>query len=384
MDRWYWSQSCTESGECVHQKIGGVRLYDGDQKTSFKDGILYLTDRRIIWEQPDKTVFLALNLSLVILVEEEKGGFRSDPKIILHLATPTKSQSSGPIGRSNFTFIKLSFSNGGKDLFEKNLEKALQAKAWEKSLFTQPQGQSLSTMPLRAGILGIERDIHSKQRETSSNISKAFEDLKNLMSLAKDMVTLSRNIANKIKEQTGEISSDETVQLRSYLLSLGVDDPVTKEAVGSTTEYHKKLAQEICNVLKSSVEEVGGVMLLSEVYCRINRARGLQLLSPEDVYNACSLMSNMHLPLRLFTFKSGVQVLQLSSLDEEEVSNNLKEFLEGCKEGGISPIEFSRSSGVPLLLAQERLYHAERCGVTVRDESSEGLRFYPNLFFTRT
>lgn len=32
-------------------------------------------------------------------------------------------------------------------------------------------------------------------------------------------------------------------------------------------------------------------MTLPEVYCRVNRARGVELLSPEDLLNACQALS---------------------------------------------------------------------------------------------
>lgn len=38
-------------------------------------------------------------------------------------------------------------------------------------------------------------------------------------------------------------------------------------------------------------------MTLSDVYCRINRARGLELLSPEDILNACQMLEQMNLPI---------------------------------------------------------------------------------------
>lgn len=53
-------------------------------------------------------------------------------------------------------------------------------------------------------------------------------------------------------------------------------------------------------------------MSMADVYCRVNRARGLELLSPEDLMAACRLMSSLNLGLCLRTFDSGATVLQLS------------------------------------------------------------------------
>jgi ESCRT-II complex subunit VPS36 len=54
-------------------------------------------------------------------------------------------------------------------------------------------------MKLRTGIVGIERGIQEKQKATDESISKAFQDLSKLMNMAKDMVSLSKNISQKIR-----------------------------------------------------------------------------------------------------------------------------------------------------------------------------------------
>lgn len=386
MDRWCWCDSSLTSGEVVLTTANGIRLYDGDKKTGYDDGHLTLTNHRLLWRHESQSSSLGLYLSLVVLVEEEAGGFTSSPKLLFHLTQQSPSQPTGPVSSSQNSHIKLSFRQGGCSRFHHALQKALGNRDWEKVSKTsvpvshgkQPGGKTIHT-----GILGIERAIQAKQEETSQNISRAFEDLKNLMGLAKDMVSLSKSISNKIKEHSGEVSADDTTQFRSYLLSLGIDDPVTRETYGNATEYHHHLAREIVQALDEPVKEAGGVMLLSEVYCRINRARGLQLLSPEDVMHACHVMKKLGLSLNLYTFDSGVQVVQTAGLDQEKVLQTTIDVL-GCHESdGVSAGDLARECGMPLLLAQERLLQAERCAEAVRDDSSEGLRFFPNLFFSR-
>jgi len=56
-----------------------------------------------------------------------------------------------------------------------------------------------SNVKLRTGIVGIERGIQEKQKATDESISKAFQDLSKLMDMAKDMVSLSKNISQKIR-----------------------------------------------------------------------------------------------------------------------------------------------------------------------------------------
>ena len=60
-------------------------------------------------------------------------------------------------------------------------------------------------------------------------------------------------------------------------------------------------------------------MAVTDVYCRVNRARGMELLSPEDLLNASRLLAPMGLPIVLRKFDSGVMVLQARSHDDNAV-----------------------------------------------------------------
>lgn len=45
------------------------------------------------------------------------------------------------------------------------------------------------------------------------------------------------------------ISDDETVKFKSYLMSLGIEDPVTKVSFTSNDTFHEQLAKEIAKFL---------------------------------------------------------------------------------------------------------------------------------------
>ena len=68
-------------------------------------------------------------------------------------------------------------------------------------------------------------------------------------------------------------------------------------------------------------------MALTDVYCRVNRARGLELLSPEDLLHACRLLESMKLPMVLRTFDSGVMVLQSLSQSDIKISEGVVELV---------------------------------------------------------
>ena len=68
-------------------------------------------------------------------------------------------------------------------------------------------------------------------------------------------------------------------------------------------------------------------MTLTDVYCRVNRARGLELLSPEDLLNACRQLSPLNLPIELRVFDSGVMVLQTQAHNDYEVAEYIAELV---------------------------------------------------------
>ena len=259
------------------------------------------------------------------------------------------------------------------------LQETLALRKWEQ---LAPVKKPPATRQIRSGIGGIEKNMASKARNTNVQISKAFQDLDALMEMAKPMVTLANNLSKKIRDKQGNVSEDETVRFKSYLMSLGIADPVTKESHGSGQTYYVNLAKELDKVLEVPVRESGGMMTLTDAYVRINRARGLELISPEDLLNACQAFQAADSSLRLHTFpNTGVKVIQASSFLSDEIAEQTTEAVQTS--GSLTPEELARLAGIAIVLAKERLLAAEDSGKLCRDDSVEGLRFYPNLFLTK-
>lgn len=111
--------------------------------------------------------------------------------------------SNRPQYSSIYNFVKLSFREGYSTNFIGNLNECLQRRVWEQlSAIQTPSVASNPSLPqikLRTGIVGIERSLQEKQKATDESISIAFQDLDKLMTMAKDMVRISRNISAKIK-----------------------------------------------------------------------------------------------------------------------------------------------------------------------------------------
>ncbi|KAG8147459.1 hypothetical protein E2320_022618, partial [Naja naja] len=141
---------------------------------------------------------MAVPLSQIIFIEEQAAGIGKSAKIVVHLHSVGSNKDPGPFQTSKYSYIKLSFKEHGQ----------------------------------------IE----------------AFEDLSKLMEKAKEMVELSKSIASKIREKQGDITEDETIRFKSYLLSMGIANPVTRETHGSGTHYHMQLAKQLAGILQAPLE----------------------------------------------------------------------------------------------------------------------------------
>lgn len=380
MNRFELSRPALDSEESVVLKEENVKLYNGNEITKFLDGEIILTTHRLFWGKPGEfsrgATILQLQLKYVKSLDEEIGSYRvfgKKKRLILRLSPVGPDKVPGPMDYSNEDFIKLSGPEGISQQFIEACQETLMAKIWEVFEET-PEISEKPPIKQRFGILGIEKNILAKLKQSDESISLAFQDLNKLIKMASEMVTISKSISTKIRNRQGEASEDETLKFKSALMSLGIDDPVVKDNFQNNSDYLRSLGREICQTLLDPMTESGGMMTLSEVYCRINRARGLELVSPEDVLNACQLLSG---PIKLKHYPSGALILQLDNHDDKEIATEIEKKVE---EKPMSVEELARILNISILLAHERLLIAERLGKVCRDESVEGLRFYANLF----
>uniref|UniRef100_A0A3Q4H870 Vacuolar protein-sorting-associated protein 36 n=1 Tax=Neolamprologus brichardi TaxID=32507 RepID=A0A3Q4H870_NEOBR len=319
MDRFSWSNGLLEINETLVIQQRGVRLYDGDDKAKMDLGITLLSTHRLIWRDiKNHECCIAMPLSQIIFFEEQAAGIGKSAKIVIHLHPVPANKEPGPYQYSKYSYIKLSFKEHGQIEFYRRLTEEMTKKRWENTPVSQPIPTGTGSQTRAVGIVGIERKIEEKRKETDKNISETLNE-----------------------------------------------QPLHHQTSARGSRYN-------------SVIERGGMMALTEVYCLVNRARGMELLSPEDLVNACKMFESLKLPLRLRVFDSGVMVVQLQSHSEEEM---IASALDNVSEkGSLTAEEFAKLLGLSVLLSKERLLLAEKMGHLCRDDSVEGLRFYPNLF----
>lgn len=236
----------------------------------------------------------------------------------------------------------------------------------------------------RLGIGGIQKKIDDEHRQTDAKIQTAFQDLQSLMGLIKEMVALSKSIKEKLQKKGSDISTDQTVLFRSHLLSLGVSDdfgdPVQRSSFNSDNKYYAELAKQIAKVISPMARSKGGQISLPEVFCVVNRARGLDLISPEDLLNACTAFDKLNLGLKLLKYDSGLIVLQSDEFNQNSANSLILDLLTEME--SITAQDFALKHNISIALARQRLLDAEGFGLVCRDESPLGLLFFPNKFMS--
>jgi ESCRT-II complex subunit VPS36 len=159
------------------------------------------------------------------------------------------------------------------------------------------------------GVAGIMHREAEKSSQTSASLAVAFRDLDALMSMAADMVklaekfrgvmgadgsillhnTVSNSVSNTDGAAAAAASSGEQLLLDAdtqlQLIAMGIASPVTKASAGA--RYHQELSRQLADFLVGPLARAGGVLMLPDVYCLFNRARGSELVSPDDLLQAC-------------------------------------------------------------------------------------------------
>mmetsp|Transcript_19693 Transcript_19693/g.54686 ORF Transcript_19693/g.54686 Transcript_19693/m.54686 type:complete len:376 (+) Transcript_19693:78-1205(+) len=261
-----------------------------------------------------------------------------------------------------------------------------------------------------AGISGILRRQQEEASAAESSLKSAFADLKNLEEKAREMVSLAERFRSALmRNSDGSVAGTDgeaQAAMEEELISMGIASPVTKDTAGRL--YHRELSRQLSDFLAAPLGRAGGMMTLQEVYCLFNRARGAELVSPDDLMEAVKLFPSIGCPLLLLELDSkagkevritrmqairsrltsagagkGTLIICAASLDNEKVSAELLRLVRPPgTEGlgvGITERDAARCLGVSIMVAREHILSAEDRCVLCRDDSAEGLRFFYNF-----
>ncbi|KAG7381416.1 Vacuolar protein-sorting-associated protein 36 [Phytophthora pseudosyringae] len=359
-----------------------IGLYDRALKTPHLHGRCSVTTHRLFYmdETSSPPVAFFVPLEWIFRITKEAGFLQRSAKVRVDITT-----RAPPLATS---FLKLSFKDGGRDDFFNPLEASLKRKAWKD---TQPSHLTDRRLVKRqfnaadAGIAGIMRRQQEAQKETTELAATAFSDLANMMLKARDMVSLIERYVDtqkavELSEEDGATTSreEDINKLSSLMLDMGITSPVTRENSGAA--YYEQLARQLAEYLSDHMPKNGGIMTLSDIYCMFNRARGVELVSPDDLYHAALLQKKLKLGYSVRKFPGGLIVLQTDSHREDKVAERLATMAQKSSSGYITSTDVSVEMHTSFPLAWEYLKVAEELGKLCRDETFEGTNFYPNKF----
>ncbi|KAI8050857.1 vacuolar protein-sorting-associated protein 36-like protein [Syncephalis plumigaleata] len=140
--------------------------------------------------------------------------------------------------------------------------------------------------------------------------------------------------------------------------------------------YYEELAREFAGFMIPVLNTKSGMIALPDAYCLFNRARGVELVSPQDLRKACHLCDTMQLPIRVRQFSSGLLAVEPADQNDEAIASRI--LSEITEHGSVSSVELARSLEISPTLAIEQLLIAEKLGSICREETVHTLRFYAN------
>ncbi|KAJ0403402.1 hypothetical protein P43SY_003973 [Pythium insidiosum] len=339
-----------------------ISLYDHSEKTRYQRGRCSITTHRLFYidDSVSPPTALFLPLEWITRISKEAGFLARSAKIRVDVVLPNPPLVTA--------YFKLSFKDGGRDDFYNPLDASLSRKAWKD---TQPSHLADRRLQKRefkaadAGIAGIMRRQKEAQRETTDLAAVAFTDLANLMEKARDMVGLIERYVDTTKAADAAAASDSSRpdgstsreadinQLSSLMLDMGIISPVTRENSGSA--YYEQLARQLAEFLDQVMGRHAGIMTLSDIYCMFNRARGVELVSPDDLYHAAAQQKRLRLGYHLRKFNGGLLVLQADTHREDRVADRLEKMATKSSDGFITASDVTVELHTSLPLAWEYL-----------------------------
>jgi ESCRT-II complex subunit VPS36 len=362
----------------------------------------------------------ACNLNCVRSLEDCSTFFRASSRVKLHFNDPKCGQP-----------VFLKFHEGGKKDFQLVLQRAVDKKSWlscpqspyieTTSSIIDTSGQTVFDNATRAatssaakageahkasnaGISGILRRQEEARQNVDSLTKLALNDLESLMQRGREVVNVvqryaayaaadtaaaseTSSAASTVGDETSTVSdpTGETSEMEAIMQSIGIVSPVTKFSAGRL--YHKQLARQIADILlqQNRLAKLGGMVTLIDLYSLYNRARGTELVSPDDLLAACKLCDRMRLRVKLRRFEStGVMVMELTDLDYsvlvDKVTHFAQERYTESGAAGILPSHVAAMLNMSLFISNEILSLAEKQGRLCRDDSVHGIEYYPNKF----
>ncbi|KAJ5067590.1 vacuolar protein-sorting-associated protein [Anaeramoeba ignava] len=337
-----------------------VSIHNGKEKKPKLKGVIYLTSKRLAIIDYSKRKGFSTFLSIVKKTNLEKSTF-SHSKVIINFGEDK--------------FVTFSFKSNATKFAEKLVE-TLSNKTWVPKIVKEEKEVTSKDVTPKFGIEFLLQRENQERDSEKKLLTQAFTDLDALMKNAQKMVNIAEKFAYALHKGETDGGKQETDEFNSILIEIGMVDPVTKETSGDI--YYDELSRQVASFLEKVLPKTGGMISLADAYCLFNRARGTELISPDDLLKACQLFQKLGASMDLRKFDSGVIVIQSKSNNDEANCKTIIHLIQ--KNGPISPFELAKKLKISINLAKEQLLNAESNLFLCRDETIEGLYFYENFF----
>ena len=322
-----------------------------------------------------------LHLSNVQLVEAAGGAsllhWNSSYKLLLNTYT---------LGELVLVFRGANATKDRNDMLAL-LEKALERRAWETATRIQQKQITKASYAIAKRKVGVDAILAKnalRHKEAALLADTALSgDAEQLLQEATELITVIQKYVATLQKNANAANEDDATQstlLLGMLQDMGMTSALTKHQLRGKNdrEYYQLLARQVADFLLPKLPKLGGIMTLTDLFCLMNRARGSNLLSPEDLLHAVDMLSELEIGIRTRKFPSGIHVIQLESFDDIKMA---KKLLDLCQDYTcLTSLQASRELHISPLLANEHLLAAERAGYLCRDTTLETTRFYPNRF----
>jgi ESCRT-II complex subunit VPS36 len=333
-----------------------------------------------------------VHLSFVAKSECKNGWFEAELTITLrdNVAHPPSSLRASSASATMCVTIP---SKSEAAALEKALGQSLRGRVWCADLASAPIGKSapaLSAIPA-LGIGSIFRGSTHQRAAEATRISSALSDLDSLMNEAHSIVSLTKKMASSLHSVAGERHDSDSHEFASMLRDLGVDASVSPAPVAASpapvdastdTAFHKQLRTQVDTLMGAVLANNGGIFSVSDAYCVLNRARGTDLVSPDDFVRVC----RQSRAFDVATLPSGVLVLRTHEFRAPgamtaRILRAFDQRHDSAAASGMGELEAAAALRLSLPLALQALLDAESAGALCRDEGgSGGVTFWRNVF----
>lgn len=292
-------------------------------------------------------------------------------------------------------FIKLSFHRGGDKVFFQRFKQALEKLQWEqlvsqgnvnKNVVNQQDQAVEVERPESLGV-GLHRLAMMEESRTRKNeeiINSSLDDLHTLLAKANEINSLIESFK---RLQTGDARSQEKIIPTINQVTQSILRDPSKE--DQQKLYLQEISRQISEFLitDKTLEQEGGIITLMDLYALYNRGRvGFNLISPDELYGACSYFEKLNLPLILKRINKVLVVQDHKFANHEQLISDIRKFIDiyGVEDKFqfkyCNLLRASEYFNWSLSITEEIFSSAIENGLLCVDQQISGKHYYLNKF----